>query len=106
MCIGQILHGTTYSGDPDALIWQYDSKGECTTSSLFSVINFGGAQRVFLPSIWSIVVPPRIHIFLWLLANNRLVTRDNLDKRNMGKPLDCVFCFEHESIDHLFVLCV
>lgn len=34
------------------------------------------------------------------------MTRDNLDKRNMGKPLICEFCAEPETIDHLFFSCV
>jgi len=51
-------------------------------------------------------VLPKIHIFLWLLANNKLMTRDNLRKRMIMKPLDCVFCCENESVDHLFFGCV
>jgi hypothetical protein len=46
-----------------------------------------------------------VHIFLWLLANNKTLTRDNLAKR---KPLDdktCLFCSERESISHLFFAC-
>lgn len=34
------------------------------------------------------------------------MTRDNLQKRNMNKPLNCVFCFEHESVQHLFFDCI
>jgi hypothetical protein len=34
------------------------------------------------------------------------MTRDNLHKRNLNKPLDCAFCEEYESIKHLFFVCV
>lgn len=105
MCIEQILHSVTYTEGEDALIWQYDSKGVYTTSSLYSIINFRGVQLVYIPSVWSVVSPPRVQIFLWLLANNSLMTRDNLEKRNMGKPLGCEFCAEPETIDHLFFSC-
>jgi hypothetical protein len=27
-------------------------------------------------------------------------------KRNLGKPTDCIFCSEEESVDHLFFLCI
>ena len=33
------------------------------------------------------------------------MTRDNLQKRNMGKPVECVFCLEHESVQYLFFYC-
>jgi hypothetical protein len=52
------------------------------------------------------VVSPRIHIFLWLLANNKLMTQDNLEKRKMWKPINCEFCNELESIAHLFFNCL
>src|SRR3954470_19418924 len=34
------------------------------------------------------------------------MTRDNLKKRHLNKPEDCVFCSEDESIDHLFFQCL
>uniref|UniRef100_A0A453CP96 Reverse transcriptase zinc-binding domain-containing protein n=1 Tax=Aegilops tauschii subsp. strangulata TaxID=200361 RepID=A0A453CP96_AEGTS len=34
------------------------------------------------------------------------MTRDNLRKRHIIKPLDCVFCSEHETKSHLFFECV
>ena len=39
--------------------------------------------------MWKLKVPPRIHIFLWLLANNKLLTRDNLAKgeRLLTRPV-------------------
>ena len=32
--------------------------------------------------------------------------RDNLEKRNLGKPTGCEFCNELESISHLFFDCI
>jgi hypothetical protein len=52
--------------------------------SLYAVINFkvgGGGQQVYTTVMWKIVVPPRVYIFLWLLANNKTLTRDTLAKR-------------------------
>lgn len=86
----------------NALVWQLESKGQYSASSLYHVINFRGMQPVFLPAVWKIIIPLRIHVFLWLLTHNKLMTRDNLRKRHIIKPLDCVFCSENESIHHLF----
>jgi hypothetical protein len=54
------------------------------------------------------VVPPRVHIFRWLLANNKTLVRDNLAKRRNLNDKTCVFCSELESVNHLFfsMLCV
>ena len=61
---------------------------------------------VYPPAVWKLRVPPKIHVFLWLLSNNKLMTRDNLRKRHIIKPLDCVYCVCNESIQHLFFDCV
>jgi hypothetical protein len=50
-------------------------------------------------------VPPRIHIFLWLLANNKVLTRDNLAKRRNVDDKTCLFCKEYETVHHLFFEC-
>jgi hypothetical protein len=55
--------------------------------------------------MWKIKVPPRIHIFLWLLANNKVLTRDNLAKRKQLDDKTCLFCKEDESIHHVFFEC-
>ena len=49
---------------------------------------------------------PRIHIFLWLLANNKILTRDNLAKRKRVDVMSCLFCAEPEMVHHLFFDCV
>jgi hypothetical protein len=51
------------------------------------------------------VISSRIHVFLWLLSNNKLLTRDNLRKRRRGNYQSCLFCAESESISHLFFDC-
>jgi hypothetical protein len=60
---------------------------------------------VYAPTIWNVMVPPRIQLFLWLLAHNKLATVDNLNKKGLDKPVQCCFCAEKESIFHLFFEC-
>jgi hypothetical protein len=47
---------------------------------------------------------PRIHVFLWLLTNDKILTRDNLSKRKKLNDLTCLFS-ENESVNHLFFGC-
>jgi hypothetical protein len=73
---------------------------------MYAVINFGGTLPVNIHCVWKLKVPPKIHFFLWLLAHNKLLTRDNLVKRQSVDDLTCVFCNEDESCQHLFFDCV
>jgi hypothetical protein len=102
----EIVRSTTLSTECDSLIWKYESSGVYSSSSLYAIINFGGVMPIYIPAVWKLIVPPRVHIFLWLLSHNKLMTRDNLLKRNLNKPVCCVFCSENESIDHLFFQCI
>jgi hypothetical protein len=76
-----VVEQITLSGEPDTLIWCYNSTGLYSSSSLYSIINFRGVSPVYIPAVWDTVVPPKINLFLWLLSQN-------------------------ESIQHLFFECV
>ena len=51
---------------------------------------------VHVSAVWSIKVPPRVHMFLWLLVNKRVLAGDNLAKRRKVKDESCLFCNERE----------
>jgi hypothetical protein len=63
-------------------------------------------RQICTPVMWKIhAPPPRIHIFMWLLANNKILTRDNLAKRRKVEDGTCLFCNETEKAVHLFFEC-
>jgi hypothetical protein len=92
--------------DSDSLVWCYEKSGVYSSQSCYAVISFRGVTPVHLPAIWNIVVPPKIHLFLWLLSHNKLATVDNLNKKGLDQPVQCCFCNEKETINHLFFGCV
>jgi hypothetical protein len=105
--IVQLASTITFSEEEDdALVWKFTSNGVYTTQSLYRVINFRGTRPVYTPGIWSLNIPPRVHFFLWLLINNKNLTRDNLAKRQHVDTKSCLFCEELESYHHLFFDCV
>ena len=69
----QIASTIEFSDNDDDIIWQYESKRRYSVQSLYSVVSFRGVTPMY--------VPPRIHIFLWLLSRNKMPTRDNLGKK-------------------------
>ena len=76
-----------------------------SVQSLYAVINFNGIKPVHSPAVWGLKIPPRVQVFLWLLSNNKLLTRDNLSKRKNIADKTCLFCGENETIHHLFFDC-
>jgi hypothetical protein len=69
------------------------------------VINDRGIKQIYTLVMWKVHVPPRIHVFLSLLANNKTLTRDNLAKRRNVDDKSCMFCSENETVMHLFYEC-
>jgi hypothetical protein len=69
------------------------------------VVNRRGVEQVFTPAVWKVHIPSRVHIFLWLLANNKVLTRENLAKRRPVDDTSCLFCSEFETVTHLFFDC-
>uniref|UniRef100_A0A2N9HK65 Uncharacterized protein n=1 Tax=Fagus sylvatica TaxID=28930 RepID=A0A2N9HK65_FAGSY len=56
--------------------------------------------------IWKPKVPPRVTFFLWTAALGKVLTADNLRKRNIVIISWCCMCKKDgESIDHLFLHC-
>jgi len=55
--------------------------------------------------IWKAKIPLKIKIFMWLVCNNAILTKDNLIKRKWVGDERCSFCCEPESISHLLFGC-
>jgi hypothetical protein len=91
--------------EPDQMVWKLNSTGVYFSQSLYAVINFRGVKQVYIPAIWKLNVPPRVQVFLWLVSHNKILTRDNLAKRQTINDGRCLFCCEPESMCHLFFEC-
>ena len=62
-------------------------------------------QRIW-EKIWSSDSIPKINIFFWLLAKNKLLITENLRKRRIHGPSRCNLCLEQEETSqHLFLEC-
>ena len=56
-------------------------------------------------TIWSIKIPLKIKLFIWLLFNDKILTRDNLAKRGWMGNDRCVFFSSQETVIHLLFKC-
>lgn len=73
--------------------------------SFFWFIYIRGLISVYTPALWKLSIPPRVQIFLWLLSHNKLLTRNNLCRRQNVNDRTCETCSELEDIYHLFFEC-
>jgi hypothetical protein len=56
----EIARSIFFSREEDQLIWQYNSSGVYSSSSLYAIINFKGVTPVYLLAVWKLKIPPRI----------------------------------------------
>jgi hypothetical protein len=101
----QIAGDIQFIDESDAIIWQFNSSGRYSVQSLYVVVNDRGRRQVFTAVKWKIGVPPRLHIFLWLLANDKILARNNLATRRHVEDGSCLFCADLESATHLMFEC-
>jgi hypothetical protein len=87
----KIARSIRFTDEKDAIVWQFNSRGSYSVQSLYAIVNDRGIRQIFTPVVWKLAIPPRIHIFLWLVANNKILTRDNLTKRKIVDDKTCLF---------------
>jgi hypothetical protein len=104
--VTQLASTIVFSEGQDEMIWTFSSNGVYSSRSLYKIVNFRGIMPIHTPAVWSLKVPPRVHGFLWLLTQNKTLTRDNVGKRKQVADKSCLFCNELESIHHMFFDCV
>jgi hypothetical protein len=61
----------------------------------------GGSNK----KIWKAQIPLKIKVFMWLITQNAILTKDNMIKRNWQGDRHCRFCDKEENLVHLFFDC-
>jgi len=67
-------------------------------------INFAGE----LATVWSHLIPLKVSVLMWRMLQNRILTKDNLARRDVlnGGDISCSFgCGEEENVSHVFFEC-
>jgi hypothetical protein len=62
-----LMQTVSMTDSDDSPIWLFHSSGVYSVSSFYGIINNGGVIPVHTPAVW-------------LIANNKLLARDNLQK--------------------------
>ena len=98
------IYNYPFDNSQDVISWKCNKNSVFSTRSMYDSLT-SNDQGISFNHIWKARIPHRIKVFMWLLENNDVLTKDNLLKKNwLGSPT-CYFCSSHECIDHLFFLC-
>lgn len=84
----------TDDAGPDIRFWQHSAKGVCTVASAYQVLERGklGNPDSFWKKIWAWNGPQRVRCFLWLAAQQRLLTNYERARRHMSPSNLCPLC--------------
>jgi hypothetical protein len=93
---------------PDVLKWtdgdysgQLTAKNVCNALETKQWINMIGGWR---KKLWVWDCPQKLKLFVWLIAENKILTWGNLQHRGIIWPVLCHLCKSNwESINHVFV---
>jgi hypothetical protein len=98
------IFALNYNHNQDCVSWKLEKKGIFTVKSTYNALTQSETGPSF-KKIWKGKVPAKIKIFLWLVANNAILTKDNMKKRNWKGDPECYFCQSEESVTHLLFSC-
>jgi hypothetical protein len=89
--------------------WGWGKTGVYTTAAGYRALQ---ATRnishppAFWKRVWDHLSIPKVNFFFWTLMHNKILTGDNMEKRNIVGPHRCVLCNNNsETSQHLFMGC-
>ncbi len=101
-----LVTGLSLSSSPNAISWRWCSKGRFSVQSAYRFLAFDGGDDRRVGHLWSIRVPLKVKVFLWLGARNKILTADLLSRRGWVGPSMCPLCGrDTERLEHLFFDC-
>jgi hypothetical protein len=73
-------------------MWKWTSNGDYSTSSAYRIQFAGKSKRFNITPIWKAKSEPKFKIFAWILLRKKILTANNLVKRNWLHDSICKLC--------------
>ena len=101
-----LVQSVQLTEEPDTIRWKWTSHGDYSAKTAYN-IQFAGSHSQFQGStIWKAEAEGKHKFFAWLLVQSKLLTADNLSKRQWPCDPMCSLCSqEQETADHLILHC-
>ena len=86
--------------------WLGTRNGLFLVSSYYRILRGERETSLLWRTIWFTGIPPKVSFFVWAAALNRILTIDNLVKRQwILVNRCCLCCLDAESVDHPLLHC-
>lgn len=97
----------TFSNQQDELRWNLTNSGSYSSKSIYTVLRDGGKTAWHGRSIWAASAPPSVRVFGVLMLQNKILTREVLQSRNIHCQPSCPMCNSGnlETAVHLLFTC-
>jgi hypothetical protein len=90
----------------DTIRWRWTNDGEYTTQSAYRFQFEGSYSKLRLAPIWKAKAEAKCRFFAWTLLHKKILTANNLIKRNWPNDPTCKLCGnEPETPNHLCLNC-
>jgi hypothetical protein len=99
-----MLSSCALSEEKDRSKWSWEKSRKFTIKSMHNMLHSDEAHNSNR-KIWKDKIPLKIKIFMWLVDQNAILTKDNLAKHNWHGDKKCYFCHTDESVSHIFFEC-
>jgi hypothetical protein len=93
-------HRVSREGE-DKLWWAPSSKEKFNTSSFYKILTCKDAPSIPWKSIWRTKAPLKVALFIWSMAQGKILTMDNLRKRHLTVLMQA----EQGAVNHLLLHC-
>jgi len=91
----------------DELIWNLDDTGVYTPKQGYDILSQDMNNREvawWWSLLWKLKFPTKSRLFMWCILENKVPTRDNLQKRRKEELSHCPLCRnDFELVKHLFL---
>lgn len=91
-------------GDQDSIRWELEPLVKFSVKSTYAKLVHGPNIR-YARALWASQVPPRVRIFLWQVAQDRLPSAINLKKCHGPGNGCCALCGVPEDANHILFRC-
>jgi hypothetical protein len=95
--------GYCFKDSKDKPSWILDKKG-FSVKSLYRQFKQNTIRKPYW-FIWKAKIPQRIKVFLWLILEDKILSKENLKKRNWHGNVNCDWCGCLETTNHIFYNC-
>jgi hypothetical protein len=99
-----ILTTCALGEEKDSPIWKWEKSKKFSIKTMYAHLCSTDID-IYNKRIWKAKIPLKIKVFMWLLQQNAILTKDNLVRRNWRGDKSCRFCNLDEDITHLFFDC-